>query len=171
MFDLDQAHEQPRSDAASRPRNGTVADAAMEIDRNGLEVLGRAEALRLLASKAIGRIGVHVGALPVVLPVNFVVTDDEIVIRTTTGTKLAAATQHAVVAFEVDDFDGLAHSGWSVVVTGVARPITAPDDLARARSLPLTSWANGETDHYIAISTELVSGRRILPPPQRGAHR
>jgi uncharacterized protein len=146
----------------------TNAEATVEVDRNGLEVLGREEALDLLARSTIGRIGVHVGALPIVLPVNFLLFDDVIVVRTSAGTKLAAATQHAVVAFEVDDFDALAHSGWSVVVTGVARAVTDPEELAHCRSLPLTDWATGHAPHYIVISTEIVTGRRLPSPLLRG---
>jgi uncharacterized protein len=43
----------------------------MEVDRNGLEVLGRDACLRLLASATLGRVGVSSGALPSVVPVNF----------------------------------------------------------------------------------------------------
>jgi hypothetical protein len=38
-----------------------------------------------------------------VRPVNFCLDGDDIVIRTAAGSKLAAATRRAVVAFEVDD--------------------------------------------------------------------
>ena len=134
----------------------------METDRNGLEVLDRGESLRLLAGATIGRIGIHASALPVVLPVNFVLDEEQIVIRAGEGTKLAAATRNAVVAFETDEVDPVYHSGWSVVVTGVAREVTEPDELARLEALPLASWA-GADGRYIAISTEMVSGRRLTP--------
>ena len=95
--------------------------ANVHVDRNGLVVLGRTECLRLLSGASVGRLAVTVGALPVILPVNFLRLDrDRVLIRTTTGTKLDAATRHAVVAFEVDDFDSFSHTGWSVCVTGVA---------------------------------------------------
>ncbi len=42
----------------------------MHVDRNGLEVLEREECLRLLAGATIGRLGITIGTLPVVLPVN-----------------------------------------------------------------------------------------------------
>ena len=135
----------------------------MEVDRNGLEVLGRDACLRLLATATLGRIGVSSGALPSVLPVNFRFDGRQILIRTGVGTKLDAAVDNAVVAFEVDDIDPVAHTGWSVMVTGVARELTEPGELAAAQVPPLARWAPGGEDRVIAISTEIVSGRRIVP--------
>ncbi|MGH9177480.1 MAG: pyridoxamine 5'-phosphate oxidase family protein [Acidimicrobiales bacterium] len=140
----------------------------MEVDRNGLEVLGRDECLRLLAGATLGRIGVSSGALPVVLPVNFLLDGDRILVRTGMGTKLDAATRNAVVAFEVDDFDSMYHSGWSVVVTGLAREISHPHEFAALRHAPLTRWAPRGDGHVMAISNEMVSGRRI---PAGSSHR
>lgn len=133
----------------------------MEIDRNGLEVLERAECLHLLAGASLGRIGISSGALPVVLPVNFRLHGDRILVRTGKGTKLDAATRNTVVAFEVDDFDPMYHSGWSVMVTGEAREVTEPEDLEALARVPLTRWAPKGDGHVVAISTDVISGRRI----------
>ena len=135
----------------------------MEVDRNGLEVLSRDAGLGLLATATLGRVGVSSGALPSVLPVNFRFDGHQILIRTGVGTKLDAAVHNAVVAFEVDEIDPVAHTGWSVMVTGVARELTDAGELARAQVPPLARWAPGGEDRVIAISTELVSGRRIVP--------
>jgi uncharacterized protein len=144
------------------------------VDRNGLRVLGREECLELLGTAALGRIGVSAGALPVVLPVNYCLDGDRIVLRTGPGTKLEAATRNAVVSFEVDDIDPLFHAGWSVVVTGVAVPLESDAELAHARSLPLLPWAH-LGDRFVAVSLEDVSGRRIGPgapgPAERAAWR
>jgi len=139
----------------------------MEIDRNGLEVLDRDECLRLLSTATLGRVGVTTGALPTVLPVNFLLDGERILIRTGEGTKLRAATDNAVVAFESDDFDPLYHSGWSVVVTGVAREVTDPGELESLKSAPLARWAPRGNGRIVAISTEVVSGRRIAAPATR----
>jgi nitroimidazol reductase NimA-like FMN-containing flavoprotein (pyridoxamine 5'-phosphate oxidase superfamily) len=111
----------------------------------------------------VGRLAVHSGALPVILPVNFLLTGCGIVIRTAEGTKLDAALRNAVVAFEADEFDEFGHTGWSVVVTGVAEEVTDPDEVAAMRALPLPHWAPGRADRYLRISLELVSGRKIIP--------
>jgi nitroimidazol reductase NimA-like FMN-containing flavoprotein (pyridoxamine 5'-phosphate oxidase superfamily) len=133
----------------------------MELDRNGLEVLSRNECMALLGSRTVGRIAITAGALPVILPVNFVLIDEHIVIRTGRGTKLDAATRNTVVAFEVDDFEFEDETGWSVVLTGVARELTAPDEIATVSASPPARWAPGSAGRYIAISTDMISGRRF----------
>lgn len=133
-----------------------------DVDRNGLLMLDRAECLRLLGTATLGRIGLTSGALPAVLPVNFWFDGQRIYIRTGPGTKLSAATRDTVVAFEVDDIDPLWHSGWSVMVTGVAHHVVEADELARLREMPIARWAPAGGDHVISITPELISGRRIV---------
>lgn len=135
----------------------------MEVDRNGLEVLDRHECLRLLALATLGRIGFTSGALPTMLPINFHLDGERILVRTDRGSKVDAALQNAVVAFEVDDFDPIYHSGWSVTVTGVATEVSDPAELDAAREKPLARWAPAGDEALVAISTELLSGRRITP--------
>jgi nitroimidazol reductase NimA-like FMN-containing flavoprotein (pyridoxamine 5'-phosphate oxidase superfamily) len=138
-------------------------DGGVRFDRNGLEILDREECLHLLATATLGRIGISSGALPMVLPVNFLLDGETILIRTGDGTKLDAATQNAVVAFEVDDLDSMYHSGWSVVVTGMAREVTEPGELSEIALKPLARWAHQGDGRVIAISTDVISGRRIAP--------
>jgi nitroimidazol reductase NimA-like FMN-containing flavoprotein (pyridoxamine 5'-phosphate oxidase superfamily) len=137
----------------------------VEKDRNGLEVLDRAECVRLLSGSSVGRVAVTVGALPVILPVNFLVDGERILIRTGEGTKLDAATRDAVVAFEVDHIEPFAHAGWSVCVTGIAREVDDEEERARVDSLPLPHWTPNGVSHIVAVSLELVSGRRIPRDP------
>ena len=133
-----------------------------DLDRNGLEVLDRTECLRLLASATLGRIGISSGALPVILPINFRLVGNTIVFRTTSVTKLDAATRGSVVAFEVDAMDPIEHTGWSVMVTGVARQVTDAEELDAMRPDRVARWAPRGEDRIVAISTDMVSGRRIL---------
>lgn len=136
-------------------------DPASPVDRNGLESLSREECLALLAQSAMGRVGVTWDVLPVILPVNYVLDGERIVLRTVAGTKLCAALSHAVVAFEIDGFDSLGHTGWSVLVRGPAHELTEGADLERVRHLPLRPWASDEADRFVAITIELMSGRRV----------
>jgi nitroimidazol reductase NimA-like FMN-containing flavoprotein (pyridoxamine 5'-phosphate oxidase superfamily) len=132
-----------------------------DTDRNGLQVLTRDECLRLLAEGHLGRIGLTSGALPLVLPVNYRFDEDEVLFRSAVGSKLDQATRGTVVAFEVDDFDAFSHAGWSVLVTGRARVLPAEEAERRLRGGPIARWVPGEDGHTVAVSTELVSGRRI----------
>lgn len=135
----------------------------MELDRNGLEVLSRDECLRLLGTAALGRVAVTNAALPTILPVGFHYDGTQILIRTGRGTKLGAATRNAVVAFEVDDVSPSTLTGWSVVVTGVARELTEPDERVTALLTPRSQWVRGDDHRVVAISTDIVSGRRVVP--------
>ena len=136
----------------------------MTFDRNGLETIEEAECLRLLESAAVGRLALSVRALPVVLPVNFALMSDGILIRTGAGTKLDQACDRAVVAFEVDGFDPIAKVGWSVLVQGTASVLTAPAELHEAAQVGLAPWGNPRADSYVKIALDLVTGRRLGGP-------
>jgi nitroimidazol reductase NimA-like FMN-containing flavoprotein (pyridoxamine 5'-phosphate oxidase superfamily) len=145
----------------------------MELDRNGLEILDREECLRLLDHAVLGRIGISSGALPTILPVNFRLVNERIVFRTGRGTKLDAATENAVVAFEVDDLDAMGHSGWSVVVIGMAHEVRDLEERTALEEIPIPRWAPNEDGRVVSVSTDIVSGRRLrggVPPTQPWAH-
>ena len=120
--------------------------------------------MRLLERAHIGRVAVIINALPTVLPVNFTLIGEDIVFRTNPGAKLDEALANNVVAFEVDDVDSTYHTGWSVLVQGVASEIRDAAELDRARKAPLRAWAGDGRDRFVRIATAYVSGRRILPP-------
>ena len=129
-----------------------------------LAALTDAECLALLGDAGIGRVGLSIDALPVVLPVNFVLDGDRILFRTGTGSKLQQALEGAVVCFEVDQVDRIYHAGWSVLATGHAGEVTDPADLERIRTLPLRPWAHLDEEHVVEIRIELLSGRRLGDP-------
>lgn len=133
----------------------------MTADRVGLEELDHSESMRRLATHSVGRIVYTAAALPVVHPVNFIVEDHSIVICTNSESKLAAAGREEIVAFEVDEIDAKSKAGWSVVVTGRAHEITDGVDVARFGKL-LQSWIPDVCDRFVAIRTEIVTGR-VLP--------
>jgi len=114
-----------------------------------------------MGTQLLGRIGVTVDALPVVLPVNFQLFDGEVIIQTERNTRLAEATENTVVAFEVDNAESGGTGSWSVTLTGIATEITDPDLVTKLRSLPFTRWVRGDDDRYVGISLDLMSGRRV----------
>lgn len=131
--------------------------------------LTRAQALQLLGSISLGRIVFTQSALPTLRPVNHILDRGQIVIRTHLG---AALTQHTgragrggvVVAYEADSIDPVTHLGWSVIVTGYARQVTDPDDLARYRAL-LEPWVDRTMDHAVRIRPDMVTGFRLTATP------
>jgi nitroimidazol reductase NimA-like FMN-containing flavoprotein (pyridoxamine 5'-phosphate oxidase superfamily) len=128
-------------------------------DSEGLKILTEQECHDLLATVPLGRIVFTDRALPAIQPVNFVMADGEVVILTSADSKLATAAHNAVVAFEIDEFNH--KTGWSVVVIGHTRAITEAPELEKP---PQTPWTPPEPVHYIAITPELISGRRLPTP-------
>ncbi|WP_164417162.1 pyridoxamine 5'-phosphate oxidase family protein [Streptomyces salinarius] len=123
------------------------------------------EALALLGSVSLGRIVFTRQALPTIRPVNHLLDNGDIVIRTHEGAALTSRTQKAgvpgvVVAYEADSIDPDTHLGWSVVVTGYARPVTDPGELIRYQSL-LRPWVDRTMDCAIRIVPDLISGIRL----------
>lgn len=126
-----------------------------------LTELTRQESLRLLGSVPFGRIVFTMRALPAIRPVNHVLDNGEIVIRTHLGAALLSAVG-VVVAYEVDAIDPAEHLGWSVIVTGIARSVDDPDDKARYEAL-LRPWMNGHKDQIVRIRPEMVTGYELVP--------
>ena len=131
----------------------------------GLELLTEADAWALLRAEDFGRIGVSVGALPAIFPVNYAVLDDAIIFRTGTGSKLTAASENTVVAFEVDHRDRSTRSGWSVLAVGIAEVVHDVDLLLRCAATGIEPDAGGRRGHVVRIRPELVTGRRIVHDP------
>ncbi|ELS54705.1 pyridoxamine 5'-phosphate oxidase family protein [Streptomyces viridochromogenes] len=140
--------------------------------RRRIELNG-AEALRLLGSVSLGRIVFTRHALPTVRPVNHALDGGDIVIRIHEGAALTSHAQRAddpgvVVAYEADAIDPQTHLGWSVVVTGYARLVTDPDDLARCRAL-VRPWVEQAMDQAIRIRPDLVTGILLTADGSSGA--
>ena len=128
-----------------------------------LDELGHDECLRLLARAAIGRVVFTERALPAAQPVTFLLDGEEVVFRTAGGSKLAAATLHAVVAFQADDIDVATRTGWSVLGIGEAYEVVVPRRLAELADRLPDPWAPGRTAHTIAIPLQRLTGRRLSP--------
>lgn len=135
--------------------------------RTGLEVLDRKACMKLLAGDEVGRIGLIEGSGPLILPINYALDGEEIIFRTSEGTKLDLAHGSAV-CFEVDEFDREERSGWSVVVRGRLEEVTPRERERWERVSDLAhSWADGEFPHVVAIVPDTVSGRRVRGPGDR----
>jgi nitroimidazol reductase NimA-like FMN-containing flavoprotein (pyridoxamine 5'-phosphate oxidase superfamily) len=154
-----------RDERASVPmRRATVKH------EDGFGELGRDACLALLARAAIGRIVYTRGALPDVLPVRFSLDDDfSVVVRTSAASRLAGSVEGSVVAFEADQFDESAGSGWSVTVTGRATLVTESGARNRAREADPRSSAPTRDEIFIRIAPELVTGRIAIPRDTAGA--
>jgi len=126
-----------------------------------LEVLDGDECRRLLASDTVGRLGVVRGGYAVILPVNYQLVGDRVVVRTDAGGKFSAARQRRV-GFEVDHIDRRRRTGWSVLMQGFAVEIGPEDPRYEAiASLPVEPWAPGARDRLLLITPITMTGRRL----------
>lgn len=126
--------------------------------------LGPDQCLELLASCQVGRVGTSMGALPVILPVNYVVFDHGVLIRTTAGTKLDAAARGIMVAFEADAHDPDSRAGWSLLLVGKTSEVNDPVKPERVEAVATSPWPDVEGElHYVHIKAERISGRRFGP--------
>lgn len=127
-----------------------------------LDVMTREECTEHLSSGGVGRFVFASEPGPVALPVNFRLLDGDIVFRTSThGVLTEAVSGDGPVGFEVDQIDDAMSEGWSVVISGRARLVDDPEELARVAELGLEPWPGGRREAVVRIETETVSGRRI----------
>lgn len=138
----------------------------MDAGASGMEVLGDEECLALLADTPVGRVGIVVEGQPLVYPVNYVLDGRSIVIRTDTGSILSGASL-ARVAFEIDGFEIVDRSGWSVLVQGVGHDVTDALDLTseHLQTLEVSPWAPGPRPRLLRIDVGTVTGRRFGGTP------
>lgn len=126
-----------------------------------LEKLSREECLQLLASVPVGWIAYcRPDGAPGVVPVNFVVNGDEVVVRALYSDKLVAAAQDSVMTIGASTLDVEAHTGWSVTVAGRAGFVGDP--LVNTGLPEVHSWIPWERNVLISIAMERVSGRRLM---------
>jgi nitroimidazol reductase NimA-like FMN-containing flavoprotein (pyridoxamine 5'-phosphate oxidase superfamily) len=109
----------------------------------------------------VGRVAFVDADGPVVLPVNYVLDGDTVLFCTSSTNTIGRHLDHATVAFEVDEFDHVTQSGWSVLVRGVASCVSARE-LSRDEGLRPFSWADGVRTLVIRVTPVSISGRRLL---------
>ena len=126
-----------------------------------LTKLTQAECRRLIAPGGVGRIAFGTISGPIVVPVNFAVLADSIVIRTAEGTVIDGHAGEQV-ALEVDHIDEALCQGWSVLVRGPAHRVAHPAELRRLQEDAVVwPWAGGEREVYVRIIPREITGRRI----------
>lgn len=129
------------------PRNVTTFDE-LHID----------DCLRLLSVEPVGRLAMNrLDDGPLVVPVNYVLDGDTIVFRTGPGL-IADALHEQLVSFQVDSYNQWRHTGWSVLVTGVAHRL----ELAGIPTVDVAAWAPGQRPFLFRIRPTAITGRMLL---------
>jgi nitroimidazol reductase NimA-like FMN-containing flavoprotein (pyridoxamine 5'-phosphate oxidase superfamily) len=127
-------------------------------------VLTDDECWQKLSAQEVGRIVTRVGDRIDIFPVNYVVDDGSLLMRTAQGSKLFELTVNDEVLFEVDGHDD-AHA-WSVVVRGRARALETSEEVERADGLGLRPWIPTLKHVYVRIVPQSMSGRSFERGPE-----
>lgn len=126
-----------------------------------LRELDMSECLELTSTKSVGRVAFCTDDGPIVLPVNYVVHDMAVVLRTPPHSSIARHAHGRPMAFEVDEVDEYTQSGWSVLFTGTAEVVDDVDDLPTdARPLP---WPEQTRWLFVRVPARSITGRRLYP--------
>ena len=124
--------------------------------------LTREECERLLRSGIGGRVALSSPDGPHIVPVNYSVVDDAIIIRTSPYSVLGTYGRDSMLAFEVDQFDHERQRGWSVVARGRGEVVTSAAEIEHIRAIwEPRPWAAGTRSLHIRLRWTEISGRRI----------
>ena len=117
---------------------------------------------RLLRAGTVGRVAVSTPGGPHIVPVNYVVSGDAVIFRTSPYSVLGTHGRNSLLAFEVDHLDPGQDHSLSVVVRGRCefiddpRELDTPDDTKRP-----TAWAAGSRNLFLRLPLTEVTGRSL----------
>jgi nitroimidazol reductase NimA-like FMN-containing flavoprotein (pyridoxamine 5'-phosphate oxidase superfamily) len=118
--------------------------------------------LELLRAGVFGRVALATADGPHIIPLNYSVVDDAVVVATSPYSLLAGEGPGGLVAFEVDHVDYDTHTGWSVLVRGRAELVTDPEEVRRLKETwPPRPWAGGSRNLHLCITCTEITGRSI----------
>lgn len=124
--------------------------------------MSEAQSVERLEVTPVGRLGFSAGDQPVVLPVSFAWVEDSIVYRTMDDQLLAVVADGRKVCFEVDHWDTETQTGWSVLVTGVAREVEDWAEKEALEQIGLVPWTRTDwRPVWIRIDPNRITGRLI----------
>ncbi|MFT4262332.1 MAG: pyridoxamine 5'-phosphate oxidase family protein [Nocardioides sp.] len=122
--------------------------------------IGEKESWELLAERPICRVGWNGSDGPDVLPLNYVVFDGALWLRTSAHSALSQEIDDTQVAILVDRLDDDAEVGWSVQVRGVAE-VHYSVDTVPPEVQNLQTWAGGARPLWIKVKPTAINGRRL----------
>jgi nitroimidazol reductase NimA-like FMN-containing flavoprotein (pyridoxamine 5'-phosphate oxidase superfamily) len=128
-----------------------------------LETLDAAECRRLLTATSVGRLGYQTERGPRIVPLNYALAGQWIITRTAPDTEVARFATNQTVAFELDQTDEYLQTGWSVLVVGELRVISAETLRMLAPAQTPDPWAEGPRSVFLQLGIDEMTGRRVHP--------
>lgn len=146
-------HDQPNPYLARAAASTARADS-------GVEAIDTVECWRLLQRASIGRFAVEgADGAPDVFPMNYLVREGAIYVRSAPGGKLRSVADRPGIAFEIDGASPTHY--WSVVVRGTARRLDDDTEIEASGVLELTSLSPTPKHDFLRITPKTVTGRRF----------
>lgn len=116
----------------------------------------------LLRSGVAGRVALATPTGPQIIPVNYTVVDDAIIIKTSPYSLLATYGRDSMLAFGIDGFDPVHERGWSVQARGRVEVVTDREVLDRIRAVAEPQpWAAGTRSVHLRLRWVELTGRRV----------
>ena len=147
--------------------SGSASPGAEVNAQRVVEHLDEPACMELLSTGRIGRLIYNSRYGPVALPSEYKIHEGSIVFRTYQVTfteedlRTGIAYAEYKVAVEVDRADPEAREGWVVLVQGAAHHIDTEAERAAIADLGLTSWVEGEPEHFIRVIPSQITGQRL----------
>ena len=129
---------------------------------NEVRELSASECAELLRRGVAGRVALSTPTGPHIVPVNYTVVEDAIIMRTSPDSLLAAHGCGVTVAFEVDYVNHTHRRGCSVVARGDTEIVTDPAMVAQIhRVWEPRPWAGGSRPMLLRLRWRELSGRQL----------
>lgn len=120
------------------------------------------ECLDHLRAGEIGRMAFATPGGLRIVPVNYSVFGEAIVVRTSSYSELGSYAADSQVAFEVDDLDAVEQGGWSVVASGRLERVAEAEEIQQIRvGWDPSPWAEGSRNLYLRLAWRELTGRRV----------
>ncbi len=124
--------------------------------------LSQDECAELLRAGVAGRIAISSPTGPHIIPVNYSVVEDAIIVRTSPYSLLGTYGRDTTLAFEIDQFDYPNQRGWSVLARGRGEVILDRDELEQiGAEWPPHPWAAGVRSLVLRLRWTELTGRRL----------
>jgi nitroimidazol reductase NimA-like FMN-containing flavoprotein (pyridoxamine 5'-phosphate oxidase superfamily) len=122
--------------------------------------LSTEECWKLVEGREFARLAWNSATGPIVLPVNFVVHEHAIWMRTTAYSAIAEEVDESQIAVEMDDINQETHDGWSVLLRGRAEVLYHENQVPDAVHA-LHTWPAGVRPLWVRLRPDIVTGRRL----------
>jgi uncharacterized protein len=123
--------------------------------------LGQDESWEMARRQPVCRVAWASSTGPVIIPVNHVVHEHSLWIRTSAYSSLVREVDDVRIAILVDDIDSETRLGWSVQLRGTAHVHWHLDEVPEeVRSLH--TWASGPRPLWLELAPDEVNGRRLV---------